>query len=68
MILFNRRRRGLQDYLARTVVIEAPQVSFAEARRTERRTASAARAAAAGGPAAALTQSPVGDRPGSEAK
>lgn len=59
MILFNRRRRGLQDYLARTVVIEAPQVSFAEAQRSERRAASAARAAAAGaGDAAALTGSP----------
>ena len=41
MILFNRRRRGLQDYLARTVVVEAPQVSFAEARRAQRRAASA---------------------------
>ena len=67
MILFNRRRRGLQDYLARTVVVEAPQVSFAEARRAERRAASAARSVPAGsGPAAALTRSPVGDRPGSE--
>lgn len=31
-ILFDGRRRGLQDWLARTVVIEAPQASAAERR------------------------------------
>jgi uncharacterized RDD family membrane protein YckC len=33
LVLFDRKRRGLQDRLARTVVIEAPDVSLAEARR-----------------------------------
>jgi uncharacterized RDD family membrane protein YckC len=32
LILFDRRCRGFQDRLARTVVIEAPDLSFAEAR------------------------------------
>jgi uncharacterized RDD family membrane protein YckC len=30
-VLFDSRRRGLQDHLARTVVVEAPQLSLAEA-------------------------------------
>jgi uncharacterized RDD family membrane protein YckC len=38
-VLFDRRRRGLQDRLARTVVIEAPDVSLAEARRLRQRQA-----------------------------
>ena len=71
MILFNRRRRGLQDYLARTVVVEAPQVSFAEARRAERLAATAAASAAASvragdGQEVALTRLPAGDRRGPE--
>jgi uncharacterized RDD family membrane protein YckC len=37
VILFDRRRRGLQDYLARTVVVEAPAPSAAELRRLRRR-------------------------------
>jgi uncharacterized RDD family membrane protein YckC len=39
MILFNRRRRGLQDYMARTVVVEAPQLSVADVRRVKFRAA-----------------------------
>ncbi|HUJ66133.1 MAG TPA: RDD family protein, partial [Acidimicrobiales bacterium] len=31
-VAFGRKRRGLQDYLARTSVIDAPQLSVAEAR------------------------------------
>ena len=33
LILFDDKRRGLQDRIARTVVVEAPQLSYAEARR-----------------------------------
>jgi uncharacterized RDD family membrane protein YckC len=33
IILFNPRRRGLQDYIARTLVIEAPALSIAEEQR-----------------------------------
>jgi uncharacterized RDD family membrane protein YckC len=36
VILFDRRRRGLQDYLARTVVVEAPAPSANELRRLRR--------------------------------
>jgi uncharacterized RDD family membrane protein YckC len=32
-ILFDSKRRGFQDYLAHTLVIEAPQTSFAQVRR-----------------------------------
>jgi hypothetical protein len=32
-IAFGRKRRGLQDYLARTIVLDAPQLSAAEAKR-----------------------------------
>ena len=32
-IAFGRKRRGLQDYLARTIVVDAPQLSMAEAKR-----------------------------------
>ena len=39
MIPFNRRRRGLQDYLASTVVVEAPQLSVADVRRVKFRAA-----------------------------
>lgn len=39
MILFDARRRGFQDRLARTVVIEAPQLSGAELRQAQRRLA-----------------------------
>ncbi|MFL5860009.1 MAG: RDD family protein [Solirubrobacteraceae bacterium] len=47
-ILFDRRRRGFQDWLAPSVVIRAPQVSFAAARRARspRPTAQSARAPA----------------------
>ncbi len=48
MILFNSRRRGLQDYLARTVVIEAPQLSAAQVQRAKRRTSGPGHAAAGG--------------------
>jgi uncharacterized RDD family membrane protein YckC len=37
LIIFDRQRRGLQDRLARTVVVEAPQLSLAEVRRNQRR-------------------------------
>lgn len=37
LILFDRKRRGFQDLLARTVVVEAPDVSLAEARRLRQR-------------------------------
>ncbi|HSC03001.1 MAG TPA: RDD family protein [Solirubrobacteraceae bacterium] len=36
-ILFDSRRRGFQDHLARTVVVEAEQLSIAEARRAKMR-------------------------------
>lgn len=36
-IIFDSRRRGFQDHLAHTVVIEAPQLSVAAARRAQRR-------------------------------
>lgn len=39
LILFDHRRRGLQDRLAGTVVVEAPDVSFAEAQRVRQREA-----------------------------
>lgn len=37
LVLFDRKRRGLQDRLARTVVIEAPSISLAQARRLRQR-------------------------------
>lgn len=36
LILFDDKRRGLQDRIARTVVVEAPQLSYVEARRQKR--------------------------------
>jgi RDD family len=36
LILFDHQRRGLQDRLARTVVIEAPALSAADVRRQQR--------------------------------
>jgi uncharacterized RDD family membrane protein YckC len=36
-VLFDRRRRALQDYMARTVVVDAPQLSAADIRRAQRR-------------------------------
>lgn len=36
-ILFDSKRRGFQDYLAHTLVIEAPQTSFAQVRRIKQR-------------------------------
>jgi uncharacterized RDD family membrane protein YckC len=39
LILFDRERRGLQDRLAGTVVIDAPDASFAELRRIRQREA-----------------------------
>jgi hypothetical protein len=37
LIVFDSRRRGLQERLARTLVVEAPQLSVAARRREERR-------------------------------
>jgi uncharacterized RDD family membrane protein YckC len=37
LILFDNRRRGFQDRLARTVVVEAPNVSVFEQRRIAKR-------------------------------
>jgi uncharacterized RDD family membrane protein YckC len=42
-ILFDDRRRAFQDWLARTVVVEAPQLSIAQVRLSRARTASEAR-------------------------
>lgn len=39
LILFDGKRRGFQDRLARTLVVEAPQLSLAEAARVRRRAA-----------------------------
>lgn len=39
LILFDDRRRGLQDRIAGTVVVEAPRMSLAAVRRAERRAA-----------------------------
>jgi hypothetical protein len=36
MILFDGRRRGLQDRLARTLAVDAPELSLAEQRRAGR--------------------------------
>jgi hypothetical protein len=41
MIPFDRRRRGLQDRIARTVVVEAPQLSLADVRRAQPRSSGA---------------------------
>jgi uncharacterized RDD family membrane protein YckC len=50
LILFDRERRGFQDRLAGTVVIDAPNLSFAEIRRVRQREAyRAARGGAAVG-------------------
>lgn len=38
-ILFDRRRRGLQDYMARTVVVEAPKLTIADVRSEQIRAA-----------------------------
>jgi uncharacterized RDD family membrane protein YckC len=38
-ILYDSKRRGFQDHLARTLVIEAPQLSLAEVRQGRKRTA-----------------------------
>jgi uncharacterized RDD family membrane protein YckC len=46
-ILFDARRRGFQDHLARTVVVEAEQLSIASARRAKMRTRYEAAKAAA---------------------
>jgi uncharacterized RDD family membrane protein YckC len=35
-IVFDSRRRGLQDYLARTIVVQAPALSVADARRARK--------------------------------
>jgi len=45
-ILFDGRRRGLADWLARTVVVDAPGVSIAQATRERRSAASERRSAA----------------------
>jgi uncharacterized RDD family membrane protein YckC len=42
LILFDRKRRGFQDRLARTVVIEAPDLSLAQAQRLRQRQAAEA--------------------------
>jgi uncharacterized RDD family membrane protein YckC len=39
LVLFDRKRRGFQDRLARTVVVEAPDLSLANARRLRQRQA-----------------------------
>lgn len=64
-ILFDRQRRGLQDQLAGTVVVEAPAVSFAESRRVRQREAyEAARAGAAASVRGAAASVPeAGDVP-----
>jgi uncharacterized RDD family membrane protein YckC len=50
-ILFDRRRRAFQDWLAHTLVIEAPQESLAEVRQAKNRAAYlAARQASPGAP------------------
>lgn len=36
-IVFDAKRRGLQDYLARTIVVEAPALSVADTRRARKR-------------------------------
>jgi uncharacterized RDD family membrane protein YckC len=62
LILFDRRRRGLQDRLAGTVVVEAPDMSFAEAKRLRHQDA---RHAASEGPAAVVSEVdvvPLADR------
>jgi uncharacterized RDD family membrane protein YckC len=48
LIVFDERRRGLQDRLAGTLVIEAPESSFAARRREERRDTRAAERRAGG--------------------
>jgi uncharacterized RDD family membrane protein YckC len=48
MILFDHRRRGLLDMLARTVVIESPELSLAAQRRARRRAQGPARSSHSG--------------------
>lgn len=43
LILFDARRRGFQDRLAGTIVLEAPELSLAQARRMKKRAAYEAR-------------------------
>jgi uncharacterized RDD family membrane protein YckC len=62
LILFDRQRRGLQDRLARTVVIEAPTVSFAEARRVRQREAYLAAPAGAAAAVPEVDELPSADR------
>jgi hypothetical protein len=62
LILFDRRRRGLQDRLAGTVVVGAPNVSFAEARRVRQREAYRAARGGAAGAASEVCEVPLADR------
>jgi uncharacterized RDD family membrane protein YckC len=48
LILFDTRRRALHDVLARTVVVESPTLSLAEARRERRRAERALRSSHSG--------------------
>jgi uncharacterized RDD family membrane protein YckC len=63
LILFDRRRRGLQDRLAQTLAVEAPQLSIVEQRRQERRAVAAAAVGVAAAAAGLAGSSDSGDDP-----
>jgi uncharacterized RDD family membrane protein YckC len=62
LILFDRRRRGLQDIIAGTVVIDAPTESFAEARRARQREAYRAAREGAAVAVSEVDEVPLADR------
>ncbi|HTP21160.1 MAG TPA: RDD family protein [Solirubrobacteraceae bacterium] len=65
-VAFGRRRRGLQDYLARTSVIDAPQLSVAEARLVAANAAQAKARLVVGSPRSRDATSPEDAQPPGE--
>jgi len=65
-VAFGRKRRGLQDYLARTSVIDAPQLSVAEARLVAANAAQAKARLVVGSPQSRDAMSPEDAQPPGE--
>jgi len=65
-VAFGRKRRGLQDYLARTSVIDAPQLSVAEARLVAANAAQAKARLVVGSPRSRDATSPEDAQPPGE--
>jgi len=65
-VAFGRKRRGLQDYLARTSVIDAPQLSVAEARLVAANAAQAKARLVVGSPRSRDATSPEDAQPAGE--